>query len=83
MAQERILCELTAPVDDQAPLCIIYPPLAAPVDLKIGLIHLLSKFRGGIKIHINTLKSSILFGQHETLRDNRRTYQIVGIPFFT
>ena len=34
------------PVEDQAPLCITYPQLQAPFELKIGLIHLLSKFRG-------------------------------------
>ena len=46
MAQERTLRELATPLDDQSLWCITYPPLAAPFELKTGLIHLLPKFRG-------------------------------------
>ncbi|XP_043813687.1 uncharacterized protein LOC110617833, partial [Manihot esculenta] len=43
---ERTLRELAIPAEDQAPLCIAYPQLTAPFELKTGLIHLLPKFRG-------------------------------------
>ena len=47
MAQEnRTLRELAAPTDNQQPLCITYPTLEAPFELKSGLIHLLPTFRG-------------------------------------
>ena len=38
--------DLVAPIGDQAPLCITYPPLTVPFELKTSLIHLLPKFRG-------------------------------------
>ncbi|KAG8634279.1 hypothetical protein MANES_17G023144v8 [Manihot esculenta] len=38
--------ELAIPVGDHAPLCITYPPLTVPFELKTCLIHLLPKFRG-------------------------------------
>ena len=44
--RERTLGELAEPAGDQAPLCIEYPLLTAPFELRTGLIHLLPKFRG-------------------------------------
>ena len=46
MPRERTMRELAAPISDQAPLCITYPPLTVPFELKTSLIHLLPKFRG-------------------------------------
>ncbi|KAG8655769.1 hypothetical protein MANES_04G064966v8 [Manihot esculenta] len=44
--RERIMGELATPVGDYAPLCITYPPLTVPFELKTGLIHILPKFSG-------------------------------------
>lgn len=47
MAEEnRTLRELAAPPVNQQPLCITYPNMEAPFELKSGLIHLLPTFRG-------------------------------------
>ncbi|KAJ8765423.1 hypothetical protein K2173_013181 [Erythroxylum novogranatense] len=47
MAQDnRTLRELAIPPINQQPLCITYPNLEAPFELKSGLIHLLPTFRG-------------------------------------
>ncbi|PIN21584.1 hypothetical protein CDL12_05712 [Handroanthus impetiginosus] len=46
MANERTLRELAAPNLTQQPLCIEYPQLDVPFELKSGLIHLLPTFRG-------------------------------------
>ncbi|PIN01369.1 DNA-directed DNA polymerase [Handroanthus impetiginosus] len=46
MANERTLRELAAPDLTQQPLCIEYPQLDVPFELKSGLIHLLPTFRG-------------------------------------
>ena len=43
---EQTLRELAAPPVDQQPLCIRYPPLRVPFELKSGLIQLLPKFHG-------------------------------------
>lgn len=40
------LIELVAPDDTYHALCIEYPELTVPFELKYGLIHLLSKFSG-------------------------------------
>ncbi|KAG8661045.1 hypothetical protein MANES_02G221020v8 [Manihot esculenta] len=44
--RERTMRELATPIGDYAPLCITYPPLTVPFELKSGLIHHLPKFRG-------------------------------------
>ncbi|KAG8655642.1 hypothetical protein MANES_04G051445v8 [Manihot esculenta] len=44
--RERTMRELATPIGDHAPLCITYPPLTVPFELKTGLIHHLLKFRG-------------------------------------
>ena len=44
--RERTMGELATPVGDYAPLCITYPPLTVPFELKTGLINILPKFRG-------------------------------------
>ncbi|KAJ8771973.1 hypothetical protein K2173_027150 [Erythroxylum novogranatense] len=47
MAQDNhTLRELAVPPVNQQPLCITYPNLEAPFELKSGLIHLLPTFRG-------------------------------------
>ncbi|PIN19322.1 hypothetical protein CDL12_08003 [Handroanthus impetiginosus] len=46
MANERTLRELAAPDLTQQPLCIEYPQLDVPFELKSWLIHLLPTFRG-------------------------------------
>ncbi|KAL0317552.1 UNVERIFIED_CONTAM: hypothetical protein Sangu_2169500 [Sesamum angustifolium] len=48
MAQnpERTINEMTSPNLNQQPLCIEYPTLDVDFELKSGLIHLLSTFRG-------------------------------------
>ncbi|PIN20442.1 hypothetical protein CDL12_06873 [Handroanthus impetiginosus] len=46
MANERTLRELATPDLTQQPLCIEYPQLDVPFELKSGLIHLLPTFRG-------------------------------------
>ena len=46
MAYERTLRELAAPDLNQQPLCIEFPNLEVPFELKSGLIHLLPTFRG-------------------------------------
>ncbi|PIN09707.1 hypothetical protein CDL12_17709 [Handroanthus impetiginosus] len=46
MANERTLRELVAPNLTQQPLCIEYPQLDVPFELKFWLIHLLPTFRG-------------------------------------
>ena len=46
MANERTLRELATPDLNQQPLCITYPTLEIPFELKSGLIHLLPSFRG-------------------------------------
>ena len=45
-AQNRTLKELAAPDVTYQPLCIQYPDLDVPFELKSGLIHLLPKFHG-------------------------------------
>ncbi|PIN01467.1 DNA-directed DNA polymerase [Handroanthus impetiginosus] len=46
MANERTLRELAEPDLTQQPLCIEYPQLDVPFELKSGLIHLLPTFQG-------------------------------------
>ena len=45
MAEEQAIQDVDN-VDDPQPLCIVYPALNAPLELKSGLIHLLPIFRG-------------------------------------
>ena len=44
--REKTLRELVEPDEDRRPLCIVIPPTTQPFELKLGLIHLLSIFKG-------------------------------------
>jgi hypothetical protein len=46
MAEKSTLRELVSPDVDYNSLCIYYPNVAAPFELKSGLIQLLLKFSG-------------------------------------
>ncbi|XP_027093577.1 uncharacterized protein [Coffea arabica] len=46
MADERTLREFATSYLNQQPLCITYPALDVPFELKFGLIHLLPSFHG-------------------------------------
>ncbi|KAA0032798.1 retrotransposon gag protein [Cucumis melo var. makuwa] len=44
--RKKTLRELAEPDEDQRPICIVIPPTTQPFELKLGLIHLLSIFKG-------------------------------------
>ncbi|KAA0054379.1 uncharacterized protein E5676_scaffold302G002040 [Cucumis melo var. makuwa] len=44
--REMTLRELAKPDEDQRPLCIVIPPTTQPFELKSGLIHFLTIFKG-------------------------------------
>ncbi|KAF7824171.1 uncharacterized protein G2W53_022315 [Senna tora] len=83
MAEEKTLKELDAPPIQQAPLCITVANLQALLELKLGLIHLLPKFRGlGNEDPYNHLKEfHVVYSSIKPDRITEEQIKLRAFPF--
>ena len=63
MRPNKTLKELVVPTLDQKPLCIEYPPLKVPFELKLSMIHLLPIFQdfAGENLNKHLKEFSVVF----------------------